>query len=113
MLAQKLRFGCSKCYSFFGDEAIHLMKKAHGITKHVGKVPSAWKARREAGVPDPNPIHPDTPPPDPETILKQSIQDQIANMEADMAVKVKEEKYEDAAVIRDAIKILKENTENG
>lgn len=111
MLTEKLRFGCCKCYSFFGDEALQLMRRAHGATKHVGKVPKAWKARQEAGIKEPEIVHPDHIPPDPITVLKRSVEERIADMEAKMALKVKEEKYEDAAAIRDAIKIMKQDIE--
>ncbi len=45
------RLGCSKCYEAFAKELIPLMRRIHGSTSHVGKLPSSLdkmpQARRE------------------------------------------------------------------
>ncbi|UHA71672.1 UvrB/UvrC motif-containing protein [Paenibacillus sp. 481] len=39
------RFGCDECYNFFGERLDPLLKRVHGNTVHIGKIP-----RRGGGV---------------------------------------------------------------
>lgn len=39
------RFGCDDCYTFFGDRLDPLLKRVHGNTVHVGKIPKRGGGR--------------------------------------------------------------------
>jgi len=75
------RFGCSDCYKQFADKLDPLLKRVHGNTAHVGKVPKRAggkvKARREIDR------------------LKQELQSRIER-----------EDFESAARLRDRIREL-------
>jgi len=73
------RFGCSNCYTVFGERLNPLFKRVHGNTTHTGKIPSRAGARIK-------------------TIrlvekLKMKLEEAIQN-----------EEYEKAAQLRDEIK---------
>ncbi len=75
------KIGCSVCYKTFGSKLVPLLRRIHGSSNHIGKVP-----RRAGG-----------------TIgLKQ----EIANLREQIEKHIKAEEYEQAAVLRDRIKVL-------
>lgn len=77
------RFGCSKCYTTFKEQINPLLRRIHGKTYHVGKVP-----RRTGG--------------------QLRIKHEIDRLKAELQEAVNAEEYERAAVIRDKIKQLEE-----
>jgi protein arginine kinase activator len=81
------RFGCSECYKHFSDRLGPLLKRVHGNTVHVGKVPKRvgqqFQVRRRIGQ------------------LKRELQ-----------YKVEHEEFEAAAQLRDEIREL-ERKEGG
>lgn len=85
--AHTSRFGCGECYSAFGDYLDPVMKKFHAATSHVGKLPE--KAHKS-------------------TIKKRRIDDLKTRLEA----AVSEQRFEDAAILRDEIKSLAQEIEN-
>ncbi len=68
--------GCSECYKTFKAELLPYLKRVHGSTKHIGKVPN------------------DIP------------SDELTKLKAELCNLVADENYEQAAVIRDRIKEL-------
>ena len=76
------KVGCPVCYSAFEEELAPTLNRLHKSAVHVGKRPEGM--RTEA-----------TP------------KDEISVLEQKLRVAVSEEKYEDAAVIRDKIRELK------
>ena len=76
-------FGCSECYSQFGDRTLPLLKRIHGSSTHTGKVP-----RRTGG-----------------TAL---ISKEIRSLKSLLQDAVKTEEFEKAAQIRDRIKELEQ-----
>ncbi len=72
------RLGCSACYDTFADGLANLLKGMHKGLKHTGKMP-AHLSRRYA------------------------MADRVKSLEADLQKAVKNEKYEDAARLRDEI----------
>ncbi|MHC4942357.1 MAG: UvrB/UvrC motif-containing protein [Planctomycetota bacterium] len=72
------RLGCSKDYAFFREELEQLLKKVHGSTKYVGKVP---KGRQK------QPIY----------------HNELMRLKGRLKQVVKSEQYEEAAQIRDRI----------
>jgi len=83
------RFGCSQCYNTFKDQMNPLLRRIHGKTYHVGKVP-----RRTGG--------------------QLRIQHEINRLKGELQEAINAEEYERAAVIRDKIKQLEQskNAEN-
>lgn len=81
------KFGCPKCYEVFTDEIDILLKNIHGHSRHIGKIPS----RSEEGI-----------------LQKREIE----NLKVELNVKIKTEKFEEAAVIRDKIKKINEKSES-
>ncbi len=84
------KMGCINCYAMYADRIKPLIKRIHGNNVHIGKVPQkvaeGLKATREA-----------------DSLKKQ------------LDAAVREERYEDAAKIRDRIKLMgngKQKTEN-
>lgn len=80
------RFGCSSCYKHFNDRLDPLLKRVHGSTVHMGKVP-----KRSGGL-----VHYKREM----EMLKQELQQTIAN-----------EEFEKAAELRDYIKSLEKKLE--
>lgn len=81
-IAETGKAGCAECYKTFYSELLPYLKRVHGGVKHTGKIPnSAPLAVRE-----------ETP---------ESLRMELNRL-------VSEEKYEEAAVLRDKIKKLEE-----
>jgi protein arginine kinase activator len=77
------RLGCSHCFQVFGTGLESLLKAMHKGTRHVGKVPlGVAKAHETTG--------------------------QLAEMRAQLDSAIHEERYEDAAALRDKIQKLSE-----
>jgi protein arginine kinase activator len=72
------RLGCSACYDTFADGLANLLKGMHKGLKHTGKMP-AHLSRRYA------------------------LADRVKSLETDLQKAVENEKYEDAARLRDEI----------
>lgn len=87
-IAKRGKAGCTECYTTFKAELLPYLKRVHGSTKHMGKVPNNA---------------PLAVVPKEETI--ESLRMELNNL-------VAEEKYEQAAVIRDKIRKM-EGKENG
>ena len=75
------KFGCSECYEAFGTKLIPIFRRIHGNIKHTGKKPEVFKDLRKA-------------------------EKEIDNLKLLLEQAIKDEKYEDAAILRDKIKGL-------
>lgn len=82
------KFGCPDCYTAFYDEVVPLLRRIHGNAQHEGKVPT-----RGNGV--------------------FRTKHQIKRLRQQLANLVNEEKYEDAAKIRDEIHALEKYIQVG
>ncbi len=80
--------GCSKCYTAFSDYFLRPLKEIHGSTKHSGKIPS----RSGKG-------------------MKTEME--IEGLQSKLNEAVINQNFEDAAVLRDKIKLLKAQHEKG
>jgi protein arginine kinase activator len=82
------RFGCSECYKHFDQRLDPLLKRVHGNTAHVGKVPkrAGGKVRTKREIDE----------------LKKQMQDRIEH-----------EDFESAAQLRDRIKNLEKEVSGG
>jgi protein arginine kinase activator len=77
------RLGCSECYTTFSEGLEGLLKTMHKGTKHVGKVPQAMQQSRE-------------------------LSDRLKSLQKKLDKAVAEENFEQAAAMRDEIKVTKD-----
>lgn len=83
-IAESGKAGCADCYETFGSELLPYLKRVHGSTKHIGKIPNNA----------------------PLAVMPQ--EDTVESLRMELNRLVAEEKYEQAAVVRDKIKKLEE-----
>lgn len=75
------RFGCSSCYREFADKLDPLLKRVHGSTVHIGKIP-----KRSGG--------------------QIQYKREIEQLRRDLQTKIEREEFESAAQLRDQIRGL-------
>lgn len=80
------KVGCANCYSVFGELLGQYIQKIHGETAHKGHIPLQHEAA-------------------------QTAQQQLSRLRAGLETAVKEEKYEEAAQLRDQIRALEGGAE--
>lgn len=78
--------GCPGCYDAFRDELRGLLTRMQGRAQHAGRRP-------------------------PEDEKEQARQEKMQSLRSQMEQAVAEERFEDAAALRDALKTLREETE--
>ena len=71
------RLGCGNCYEIFGERLDPIIKKIQGANRHVGRIGK---------------------------IIDNKIEQKLEKLQEDLKQAIKEERYEDAAKIRDEIK---------
>lgn len=86
------RIGCADCYDKFSDKLEPSIKKIHGKTKHIGKYISYEKGDEKSAE-------------EPEI-------SELEKLKAQLSDAVKEQRFEDAAVIRDKINELQEENKD-
>lgn len=86
-IANTGKAGCPLCYTKFKKELLPYLKRVHGNVQHIGKRP----ARDQ---------------------LVVSTQDKLTEMRKKLSILVKNENYEEAAVVRDEIKRIQEEGSN-
>lgn len=79
-IAKSGKVGCSECYTTFYDELLPYLKRVHGSTNHVGKIPNSAPLMVKR-----------------ETEIVEDLRNKLSRL-------IAEENYEQAAVIRDKIK---------
>ena len=80
------RFGCSLCYKYFADRLDPLLRRIHGNSGHVGKVPQRSGSTIQ---------------------LKREIE----RLRKEMQMCIAQEEFEQAAAIRDSIRQLEKKSE--
>lgn len=75
------KVGCQTCYTVFAEELTPLLRGVHGSATHVGRTPQTYRQRKEK-------------------------QERIRGLRARLASAVAAEAYEQAAMLRDEIKLL-------
>lgn len=83
------KFGCDNCYSVFEEKIDPILKRLHGSNRYVGKRVKNLEPANEIEVKE-----------------EKKEQNKIDKLKAELKQKIKEEKYEEAAKIRDEIKKL-------
>ena len=84
-IAENGKAGCPECYTTFYDEFLPYIKRVHGAVKHIGKIPQS---------------KPD--------VQKESAET-VDSLKIKLAELVREEKFEQAAEIRDKIREMEES----
>lgn len=91
------KFGCSNCYSVFDSKIEPILKRIHGESKYLGRKGKVSKA----------PIHKE------ENVIGENVvntenekEQTLAELKKELKKLIKEEKYEEAAIVRDKIKKL-------
>ncbi len=79
-IAESGKMGCAECYKTFEKELLPYLKRVHGSTRHAGKVPNSA----------------------PLAVVPRA--ESVESLRLELNRLVSEEKYEEAAVIRDKIK---------
>ena len=81
------KFGCENCYEAFNEKINYLVKNLHGTSSHVARKPKYLKENNME-------------------INKEETKEnsKIEKLKKELNQAVKEERYEDAAKIRDQIK---------
>ena len=85
-IAKTGKVGCAECYNTFKNELLPYLKRVHGSTVHAGKVPNSAP------------------------LIVKPIQKTVDDLRTQLNRLISEEKYEQAAVIRDEIKRMEENS---
>lgn len=85
-ISQTGKVGCPECYHKFADALMPSIQRIHGQTRHSGKVP------RSAGA-------------------HLRLQSRLTELEGKLKQAVAEQRYEEAAKLRDEINSLKEQVE--
>ncbi|MBR3002202.1 MAG: UvrB/UvrC motif-containing protein [Clostridia bacterium] len=91
------KFGCPECYETFETEIDSLLNKLHGSNRHKGRLGKLEKAKVEE-----ENKSADSPKKD----KKSNEQNKLEQLKNKLKQLVKEEKYEEAAKVRDEIKEL-------
>lgn len=81
-IAKTGKVGCAECYNVFHKDLLPYLKRVHGSIVHAGKIPNSA----------------------PLTIVNN--EDNIENLRLQLNNLVREEKYEEAAIVRDKIRSL-------
>ncbi len=76
------RLGCSECYKVFAEGLESLLKTMHKGTRHVGKVPQAYRQT-------------------------QDLQDKLKSLQKKLEKAISNEDFETAANLRDELKALR------
>lgn len=82
-------FGCSKCYEAFGDRLDAVFRRVQGGTRHIGRRTNLSAGQKET----------------------QLLQGKLKDLRKSLNQAVSDEAYEEAARIRDEIKILEKRIE--
>jgi len=88
------RLGCSQCYSSFKEHLSGLLRKIHGSSRHLGKIPYPIRVKTTA-VEDPIPAPP-------ALLASENLEDLRKQLHAAIV----DEDFEKAAQLRDKIKDL-------
>ena len=94
------RVGCKDCYSVFEDRLDPIIKKLQGSNRHVGRIGKIIDSKIDSKNGVENKTKYDVEGTD------NKEQSKLEKLQEDLKAAIKEERYEDAAKIRDEIKKL-------
>lgn len=108
--AKEGKFGCGECYNTFASKIESVLKNLHGSAKHRGRAPKRLIEGKDIYKLTDNESKSDDKEP---AVKNKPIVDkkaaEIDKLNEDIKLAIKEERYEDAAKIRDEIKKLQDN----
>ena len=103
------KFGCSNCYDTFESKIDPILKNIHGANKHVGRIgkigpTTELNVEKEKNAYDNNEDSSNKK----ETKIDTKVSE-AEKLKQELQKAIKEERYEDAAKIRDKLKSIKED----
>lgn len=101
------KFGCSQCYDIFANVLDPVLKNIHGSSTHVGRRSRLTASDKKKVAEDVQKAHKKINEENFKTGKannRNSKEAKIEKLNADLKLAIKEERYEDAAKIRDEIK---------
>ena len=104
--AKKGKFGCGECYNTFSSRIESVLKNLHGSAKHRGRAAQRLAEKTTKLFENDNDKQ-DSVQVKHEPLVDKTME-QIDKLNSDIKLAIKEERYEDAAKIRDEIKKLEE-----
>ena len=104
--AKNGKFGCGECYNTFSSRIESVLKNLHGSAKHRGRAPQRL-AEKTTKLSENDNDKQDSVQVKHEPLVDKTME-QIDKLNSDIKLAIKEERYEDAAKIRDEIKKLEE-----
>ena len=90
------KFGCGNCYEIFESKIDPILKNIHGANRHIGrlgKVDPITKLNSDIS--------------NNKSSIKNENQSEESQLKEELNIAIKEERYEDAAIIRDKLKKIK------
>ena len=101
-ISQSGKVGCAKCYEVFYDQLLPSIQRMHGNTRHCGKSPVGHAMQI---VPGQNLALAKTPP--------SGQEEELVKLEKQLQKAIAEQAFEQAAVLRDAIREKKQRKGEG
>ncbi len=92
------KFGCSNCYDVFSNKIDPLLKNLHGANRHIGRGIKGAKTKQK-----PEDKIKNEPK---ETQQEETQKNKLEELKNNLKQAIQEEKYEEAAKLRDEIKKL-------
>ncbi len=105
--AKNGKFGCGDCYETFASKIESVLKNLHGSAKHRGRAPQRLAERTTKLTEKEDNTKQDNVKVENKPLVDKTME-QIDKLNSDIKLAIKEERYEDAAKIRDEIKKLEE-----
>lgn len=100
------KFGCSNCYTTFGDHLDQVFKNLQGRDRHVGRKRLNIK-QNNAGTNNVHTVQEKSTSANIQTESKKDInKDKLQELKENLKAAIQQERYEEAAKIRDEIKEL-------
>ena len=89
------KVGCKDCYSVFEDRIDPILKRIQGSDRHVGRIGKIIDNKIDSKIEEKD---------QKQEIVKTNEHDKLSKLKEDLKQAIKDERYEDAARIRDEIK---------
>ena len=96
------KFGCENCYNTFEDKIDYLVKNLHGSSKHIGRK-SKFSKQNESNIEKKVNYKKESTSKNMDSISEEN---KLEKLQRELKEAIKDERYEDAAKIRDEIKKL-------
>lgn len=95
------KFGCENCYETFSSKIDPILKNIHGGNRHIGRGISLPKEKISIEKNEESKLNSKQ---DMEKTIESDRNKQLEKLKKDLKIAIQEERYEDAAKIRDEIK---------